>query len=78
MEGFETIRQAIEEVMWVLIPLVVLQFILAIAAAVHAARSTHFKIGNKPIWIIVSICVNIIGPILYFTIGKGEPEEYDE
>ncbi|MCC0627314.1 MULTISPECIES: PLD nuclease N-terminal domain-containing protein [unclassified Clostridioides] len=55
-----------------LIPVIILDLILIITALVHVLRHPNYKIGNKAIWIIVVLFINLIGPILYFTIGRGE------
>ncbi|KPI57285.1 PLDc_N domain-containing protein [Clostridioides sp. ZZV15-6383] len=55
-----------------LIPVIILDLILIITALVHVLRHPHYKIGNKAIWIIVVLFISIIGPILYFAIGRGE------
>ncbi|AVD36354.1 PLD nuclease N-terminal domain-containing protein [Clostridioides difficile] len=55
-----------------LIPVIILDLILIITALVHVLRHPNYKIGNKAIWIIVVLFISIIGPILYFTIGRGE------
>lgn len=55
-----------------LIPVAVIQLGLMIAALVHILRHNAYKVGNRVLWIIVVVLVNIIGPILYFTIGKGD------
>jgi len=58
---------------WVfLIPLVLLDFGLKLAAVIHILRHDVYRFGNRVLWIIVSVCVNLIGPVLYFTLGKGE------
>jgi len=55
-----------------LIPLALIQFGLMIAAIIHICRHNTYRVGNRTIWLIVSILVNVIGPILYFAIGRGE------
>lgn len=55
-----------------LIPVIILDLILIITALVHVLRHPNYKIGNKAIWIIVVLFISVIGPILYFTIGRGE------
>ncbi|HBE9251940.1 PLD nuclease N-terminal domain-containing protein [Clostridioides difficile] len=55
-----------------LIPVIILDLILIITALVHILRHPNYKIGNKAIWIIVVLFISLIGPILYFTIGRGE------
>ena len=56
----------------ILIPLVVIQIILLITALLHLNKHPHVKIGNKKLWIFVIIFLNIIGPVLYFLIGRGD------
>lgn len=55
-----------------LIPIIVLELILALTALIHIFRHRSFRFGNLFIWIIIVLFVQIIGPILYFTIGRGE------
>jgi heme/copper-type cytochrome/quinol oxidase subunit 4 len=56
----------------ILIPLVVIQIILLITALLHLNKHPHVNIGNKNLWIFVIIFLNIIGPVLYFLIGRGD------
>ena len=55
-----------------LIPLFLIQLALMITALVHILRHDTYKVGSKVIWIIIVLFVNIIGPILYFTIGRSD------
>jgi len=55
-----------------LIPLAILQFGLMIAALIHICTHTTYRTGNRVLWIILSIVLNMIGPILYFVIGRGD------
>ncbi|HGH5450910.1 TPA: PLD nuclease N-terminal domain-containing protein [Clostridioides difficile] len=55
-----------------LVTVIILDLILIITALVHVLRHPNYKIGNKAIWIIVVLFISLIGPILYFTIGRGE------
>lgn len=56
----------------ILIPIVVIQYILAIVALIHLLKHPHYRFGNKIIWILVVLFVQFIGPILYFTVGRRE------
>lgn len=56
----------------ILIPFVLVQLALAITALVHILKHPHYKFGNKPLWIIIVLFVQIIGPIIYFVFGRGE------
>jgi len=55
-----------------LIPLAVAELALAITAFVHVLRHPNYKFGNKAIWIVIVLCLQIIGPVVYFTLGRGE------
>lgn len=55
-----------------LLPLILIQFALAITALIHVLRHPRYKFGNKPVWIIVVLFIQIIGPVVYFIFGRGE------
>ncbi|MCL2060261.1 MAG: PLDc N-terminal domain-containing protein [Oscillospiraceae bacterium] len=61
-----------------IIPLAVVQLGLMAAALVHAVRHPKYRFGNMVVWIIVIIAVNVIGPIVYFVLGRGEDADADE
>ena len=58
-----------------LIPLAVLQLGLMIAALVSIFRHKEYKTGSRAVWVIITLLISIIGPILYFVLGKPEEEE---
>lgn len=55
-----------------LIPLILIELVLMITALIHVLRHPHYKLGNKPIWIVIVLFVQIIGPVIYFVFGRGE------
>lgn len=55
-----------------ILPLIVLQLTLMIVALVHILRHDNYKTGNRILWIFIVIFLNLLGPILYFAIGRGE------
>jgi hypothetical protein len=55
-----------------LIPIIALELILALSALIHILRHRSFRFGNMFVWIIIVLFLQIIGPIIYFTIGRGE------
>lgn len=55
-----------------LVPISVIEVILAVVAVVHILKHKKFKFGNTAVWLIVVIAIQIIGPILYFTIGRSD------
>lgn len=60
----------LQAVPWGLIaPLLLVQLILVIVVIIDIVRS-HATNGPKWVWIIVSICFSMIGPIAYFIFGR--------
>lgn len=55
-----------------LLPIIILEFILAITALIHVLRHPNYRFGNKVIWVLVVLFLQIIGPIFYFIFGRGE------
>lgn len=55
-----------------LLPVIILEFILAITALIHVIKHPNYRFVNKAIWIIVVLFIQIIGPIFYFIFGRGE------
>lgn len=60
----------IREYLPILIPIVVLEIGLMIYALSHVLKHNKFRFGNKTMWIVIIVLIQIIGPILYLTIGK--------
>ncbi len=58
----------------VLLPVIIIQLVLMLTAFVHALRHPHYRFGNRIIWILVIVFGQMIGPIIYFVIGRGEEE----
>lgn len=57
-----------------LVPIVLIEMLLMITALIHVLRHKSYRFGNRIIWVILVVCLQIIGPILYFTLGRGEDE----
>lgn len=55
-----------------LIPIILLQIVLAITALLHVLRHQHYRWGNRGLWIVLVLFLQILGPVLYFTTGRGE------
>ena len=55
-----------------LVPLTIVWLGLMIAAVIHILRHKPFRFGGRGLWLEISILLSIIGPVLYFTIGKGD------
>ena len=61
----------LKELLPFLIPLLIIQYGLVIAALVDLVRREKTK-GPKWMWALVIILVNFIGPIIYFFAGRDE------
>lgn len=61
----------LKSLMPVIIPLVILEVVLTGAALIHIFTHKTYKHGSRVLWVILSF-INIIGPVLYFTIGRGD------
>jgi hypothetical protein len=55
-----------------LIPIILIELILAITALIHVLKHPNYRFGNKVLWIIVVLLIQIIGPVVYFVFGRGE------
>ena len=67
-EGIEIIIKYLP----VFLPLIVIELALALTALVHVVRHPHYRFGNKAVWILVVLLIQIIGPVLYFAMGRGD------
>ena len=60
------------EMILLIIPLAAIQVGLLGFALYDLVKRNKVKGGNKILWGVVIVFVNIIGPILYLTIGREE------
>jgi hypothetical protein len=62
----------INELLPLLVPVAILQLILLLVALIHLLR--HKKTRNLNVWGwgAIILLVNIIGPILYLTVGRAD------
>jgi hypothetical protein len=56
----------------VLIPLFLVQVGLMVSALVHLFRHRRVKMGSVALWAVLIIVINIIGPVLYFVLGRED------
>lgn len=54
-----------------LIPIILIQLGLMIAALVDLIRRPKVN-GPKWMWVLIILIVNFIGPIIYFVVGREE------
>lgn len=55
-----------------IIPVIILQLILMITALVNMYRNKKTKNLNLLIWTLIVIFINVVGPVLYFLIGRED------
>jgi len=60
-------------ILLLIVPLAIAQITLLILAAVDLLRDDRrVRGGNKGVWAVIIVFVNVIGPILYFLVGREE------
>jgi len=66
-------------ILLLVVPLLLLQLGLLIAAVVDLLRmDRHVRGGSKGMWAMVIVFVNLLGPILYFLVGRVDAPVQDE
>lgn len=68
---FESL-ESIVQYLPVLVPLAALQLGLMAGALVHLLRRKAVRRGSVGLWAVVIVLVSIVGPALYFLIGRVE------
>jgi hypothetical protein len=62
-----------EQIIALLAPVVVIQVGLLIAGLIDLGRDDrHVRGGNKVVWALIIIFVNLLGPIIYFVAGRED------
>lgn len=54
-----------------LIPVIILQLALLVVALIDLLKRERTR-GPKWVWLLVILFVNLVGPIVYFVIGREE------
>lgn len=63
----------IQEYLPLLIPIIILEIGLLVYTIYHILTHSHYKHGNRVLWLVVAIVgMELIGPILYFILGREE------
>jgi len=55
-----------------LLPVLLVELTLMLTALIHVLKHKNYRFANRVIWIAIVVIIGIIGPVLYFTVGKGE------
>ncbi len=64
----------LQEIFPLLVPLLIVDAVLIVAAVRHILRHPHYRFGNRVLWLVLSVVVLPFGHILYFVLGKGEDQ----
>ncbi|HUS93693.1 MAG TPA: PLD nuclease N-terminal domain-containing protein [Patescibacteria group bacterium] len=67
----EDVWSQISDYIPLLIPIILIQLGLMIAALVDLIRRPKVN-GPKWMWVLIILIVNFIGPIIYFVVGREE------
>ena len=76
----ETIKQEVKilnmlfEILPLLVPVLLIDIALAVAAVRHILQHPYYRFGNKTMWLVIVVVILLFGPIIYFVFGKGENE----
>ncbi|HLQ70955.1 MAG TPA: PLD nuclease N-terminal domain-containing protein [Bacillota bacterium] len=64
--------ELIQSINWAIVaPLIGIQVILAVVALVDLIKAEHVN-GPKWMWSLIIVFINIIGPVVYFVVGRRE------
>jgi Phospholipase_D-nuclease N-terminal len=61
----------LKQLLPLLIPVLIIQIVLLVFALVDLIKQKATR-GPKWVWAVVIIFINILGPILYFVLGRKE------
>ena len=67
MDDLSTLNQYLP----LLIPIIIIQLALVVAALLDLSRRSAIR-GPKWVWVLVILFVNLIGPVVYFVIGRED------
>jgi Phospholipase_D-nuclease N-terminal len=63
----------LEQIVALLAPIVVIQFGLLIAGLIDLGRDERrVRGGNKLVWALIIVFVNLLGPVIYFVAGRED------
>lgn len=55
-----------------ILPLLIFNIVLIVVSLRDIFKNGKFKHGNKAMWIVLVIFVQILGPLSYFLIGRDD------
>lgn len=60
------------KLLFLLLPLVLLELGLKVAALLGLARAERVRWGNKPVWAAIILLVGMFGPLAWFFLGRED------
>lgn len=70
--------ESMGELLLVLVPVIIIEIVLAVLALIGIYKMYGCRNGNKKIWTLIVVLIQIIGPIIYFLFGKGDGENNED
>lgn len=64
--------EQLQEYLPLLLPLIIVELVLMITALVHVLRHNSYRFGNKVMWAIIVVVIQVFGPVVYFVLGRGD------
>ena len=64
--------QVIKEMLPFLIPVLLVEIALIVIALLDLVKREHVRGGNKVVWVLLILFVQIIGPVVYLIAGRQE------
>jgi len=62
-----------EQVIALLVPIVLIQLGLIVAALYDLEKEERrVRGGSKLVWILIIVFINLIGPVVYFAVGRED------
>lgn len=55
-----------------LVPLIIAELALMVTALIHVLRHPTYRFGTRALWIPIVVFIQIIGPVVYFILGRSE------
>jgi predicted membrane-bound dolichyl-phosphate-mannose-protein mannosyltransferase len=63
----------LEQILALVIPIVIIQIALMVFALIDLEREERrVRGGSKVVWALIIVFVNVIGPIVYLTVGRED------
>jgi Phospholipase_D-nuclease N-terminal len=63
----------LEDLLPLILPLLLIQVVLVVIALIDLMRpERRVRGGSKGLWVVLIVVLEMLGPLLYFTVGREE------